>query len=66
MRLSLWTTVWLAATQVGAQPREPHRYFKDVIGSILKSQAIKRAREGVAGVLANGKKNLEAGYKESE
>ena len=29
-----------------------------LFGSILKSQAVKRAREGVAGVLANGKKNL--------
>ncbi len=32
-------------------------------GSIVRSQAVKRAREGLAGVLANGKTNLEAGYK---
>lgn len=31
-------------------------------GSILKGQAVKRARDGLAGVLANGKKNLESGY----
>jgi len=32
-------------------------------GSIVKNQAVKRARDGVVGALANGKKNLEAGYK---
>jgi len=31
-------------------------------GSIVRSQAVKRARNGLAGALANGKTNLEAGY----
>ena len=31
-------------------------------GSIIKSRAVKGARDGVVGALANGKKNLEAGY----
>ena len=31
-------------------------------GSIVRSQAVKRARDGRAGALANGKTNLEAGF----
>ncbi|GMR23549.1 MAG: hypothetical protein BMS9Abin37_1990 [Acidobacteriota bacterium] len=31
-------------------------------GSIVRSQAVKRARAGLAGALANGKTNLEAGF----
>lgn len=34
-----------------------------LFGSIVRSQAVKRARDGLAGALANGKTNLEAGYK---
>ncbi|TDI43061.1 MAG: hypothetical protein E2P02_12210 [Acidobacteria bacterium] len=44
MRLSLWITVWLAAAHVGAQPREPHRYFKDVIG--LSDAEIRQVEQG--------------------
>jgi len=47
-----FSLVWLAATQVGAQPREPHRYFKDVIG--LSDAEIRQVEQGrvVAKVLA--------------
>jgi hypothetical protein len=34
-----------------------------LFGSIVRSQAVKRARDGLAGALANGKTNLEASYK---
>jgi len=32
-------------------------------GSIVRSQAVKRARDALAGALANGRTNLEAGYR---
>ena len=93
-------SVFLGASFVEAQPRQPHYFLEHDIGlsddeirkaeqgevvvkvldlisinrsrsdgltgffgSIVRSQAVKRAREGLAGVLANGKTNLEAGYK---
>ena len=44
MKSIVWTTLCLIATQVSAQPREPHRYFRDIIG--LSDAEIRQVEQG--------------------
>ena len=44
MKNVLFTTLLLAASLASAQPREPHRYFKDIVG--LSDAEISQVEQG--------------------